>query len=206
MKTPATILLAIPLAASIIHVPTQNLLQKAIDPNPGLHSYVAAASLAAELHAVVPLRKTFAGTDYYLRPNQKIVFDDVPGPLRRFRALASTVPTYQEVRADYTATPLSDDGTVSRYSLVPVKPDRRVSGLELTIDDRTALITRAVWSYTDGGRLSFDQKYVPVGAFRLPREETISARFPGYNVDGTLTFSDYRLDTAIPPAIFASAP
>jgi hypothetical protein len=61
----------------------------------------------------------------------------------------------------YTVTPLADDGTASKYSLVPKKTGGRVKNVVVTVNDRSPTL-----------------------------QTTISARFLGYSVDGTLTFSN----------------
>lgn len=179
-----------------------DLLQRALDPNPSLRTYVASASLAAELHVLVPVHETFAGTAYYLKPKRKIVFSNVSGALARFKELAASTPTYEELSADYRTTLVSDDGTTSKYTLIPSQPGRRVTRVTLQIDDAAALVARVTWSYSDGGRLSFKQTYETVGAFRLPSQEDISARFPGYSVDGVLRLTNYEPNAPISPASF----
>lgn len=180
------------------------LLRRATDPNPTLKTYTASAQLSATLHALVPIQKTFNGTVYYLKPNRKIEFEGVSGPLSRFKDLASSTPTYDEAVAQYTITPLTDNGSVSTYSLVPKKTGGRVKSVTVTVDDQSALISHAEWSYTNGGTLSFDQTYATLGTFHLPSKASIAARFPGYNVDGTLTFSNYKPNAAVSPSVFAS--
>jgi hypothetical protein len=180
------------------------LLQRATNPNPALKSYTASAQLSALLHELIPIHKTFNGTVYYLRPTRKIEFQGVPGALSRFRELASTTPTYEQATAEYAITPLTDNGKVSTYSLVPKTTGGRVKNLVLTIGDKRALVHSARWNYTNGGSLTFSEKYENVGAFRLPAKATISARFPGYSVDGTLTFTNYQPNAPVPPSIFAS--
>ena len=95
------------------------LLARATNPNPTLNSYTATAQLSALLHAVIPIHKTLNGTVYYLRPTRKIEFQNVPGPLSRFKDLASTAPSYEEAMQQYSITPLSDNGTMSNYTLIP---------------------------------------------------------------------------------------
>ncbi|MFY9738191.1 MAG: hypothetical protein WAK11_03975 [Candidatus Cybelea sp.] len=185
-------------------LPSLHLLARATNPNPTLSSYTASARLSALLHAIVPIHETFSGTVYYLRPNRKIVFQRVPGALSRFRDLASTTPTYEQATQLYVITPLTDNGTVSTYSLVPRKTGERVKNLVISIGDASALLTQAQWNYTNGGTLTFGQTYLNVGSYRLPAAATISARFPGYRVDGTLTFTNYRPNAAVAPAVFAS--
>lgn len=180
------------------------LLARATNPNPTLNSYTATAQLSALLHAVIPIHKTLNGTVYYLRPTRKIEFQNVPGSLSRFKDLASTTPTYEDAMQQYSITPLSDNGTVSSYTLVPKKTGSRVKNITVTINDQSALLNKAQWSYTNGGTLTFIQSYENVGAYRLPSKASIAARFPGYSVDGTLTFSNYQPNATVSPSVFAS--
>ena len=177
------------------------LLKRAADPNPTLHSYIASASLSAKLNGPLPLRKTFSGTVYYRKPVRKIIFSNVTGPLSKFKTMTSATPTFEQALAEYTITPLTDNGKVSEYSLTPQKQGSRVSSLRLRVDDASALIVRAVWSYNDGGSLSVDETYETVGAFNLPSVDTIAARFPGYSVDGQMRFSGYELNAPVPPSL-----
>ncbi|MBV8198940.1 MAG: hypothetical protein JO263_12480 [Candidatus Eremiobacteraeota bacterium] len=180
------------------------LLQAAANPNPGLKSYTAAARLSATLHGVIPVHETFNGTVYYLKPKRKIVFQNVPGPLSRFKDMAASAPSYEEVAEQYAITPLSDNGTESAYSLVPKKTGSRVKSLNITVNDVLALVTHARWLYTQGGELDFDQSYTKVGGFGLPLRDKIVARFPGYNVDAMLSFSNYKANATVSPSVFAS--
>ncbi|HVN69278.1 MAG TPA: hypothetical protein VMU38_06500 [Candidatus Binatia bacterium] len=182
--------------------PSLDLLRRAANPNPTLNSYTASASLSAVLHAVIPVRKNLTGTVYYLRPKRKIEFQNLSGPLSRFKDLASTTPTYDEATAQYAITPLEDDGTVSTYQLVPKNTGSRVKSLTVTVNDQSALVSHAQWAYTNGGSLSFDQSYSPVGSYRLPSTAVIAARFPGYSVDGTMTFSNYKPNAPVSAGVF----
>jgi len=181
-----------------------SLLQQATNPNPTLNSYTATAQLSALMRAVIPVHKTFNGSVYYLRPNRKIEFQNVPNALSKFRDLVSTTPTYEQATQQYAITPMTDDGTVSKYTLVPKKTGSRVKSVVVTINDQSALVSNAQWSYTNGGSLTWAQTYETVGTYRLPAKATISARFPGYSVDGTVTFSNYQPNATVSPSVFAS--
>jgi hypothetical protein len=204
MKTFALIAALGVCGAASAPAPSLDLLQRAIDPNPTLTTYTASARLSATLHVLLPDHKTFTGVVYYLKPRRKIEFSNVPGALSRFKDLAATTPTYDEATAQYAITPVSDDGTVSTYSFVPKKPGGRVKSLTVRVDDAAALITHAQWLYTNGGKLDFDQTYERVGIFRLPAKADVAARFPGYSVDGTLTFGNYQLNVPVSPSVFAT--
>lgn len=181
-------------AVLVAALASMDLFARATDPNPTLNAYTASAQLSATMHAAIPFSKTFSGAVYYQRPNRRIEFAGVPGPLSRFRALAATTPTYEQAMQQYTITPLRDDEKASTYRLVPRERGGSVKDVVVTISNRTALLTDARWHYTNGGTLTFRQTYATVGIFRLPAKATISARFPGYSADGTLTFSTYKLN------------
>jgi hypothetical protein len=180
-----------------------DLLKRAANPNPTLNSYTASAQLSATLHVLVPVHKDYNGNVYYLRPNRKIEFQNVSGAFSKFKDLATTTPTYEQAVAKYTITPLTDNGTISKYTLVP-KTQGRVKSVTVSVDDASALIKRAEWRYTDGGTLSFDQTYATVGNFHVPSKANVSARFPDYSVDGTLTFTNYQPNAPVSPSVFNS--
>ena len=178
--------------------PSPNLLRQALDPNPALSTYTATVTLSAVLHAVVAVRKTLHGTAYYRKPERTIVFADAPRALKRFSALAATTPAYEQILRDYRTAPLGDDGATSSYALTPVKRDGRVQTLTVRVADDSHLIRQATWLYNGGETLSLTPAYTASAGFQLLSSVTISARFPGYDVDGTLQFSDYRLNVPVP--------
>lgn len=183
-----------------------DLLRRATDPNPTLQSYTASAQLSAVLHVLVPIHETFNGTVYYLKPKRKIVFEHVPGPLSSFKELVRSTPTYEQAMDEYAITPLSDLAGVSTYSLIPKSAGSRVKSLTISINDQSALITHALWLYNNGGKLELNPTFIQIGEFWLQSSVNISARFPGYSVDGTLSFSDYAPNAPVSPSVFASPP
>lgn len=192
------------LEASGAQTASLDLLRRAADPNPTLKSYTASAKLDATLHVVIPVHKTFDGTVYYLKPKREITFQNASGSLSKFKDLVTATPSYDEVMAQYAVTALADDGSESSYSLVPKKSGSRVKSLTVRVNDQSALIDQAVWSYTNGGSLKFVQTYGDVGSFHLPTKADIAARFPDYSVDGTITFASYAPNAPVVPSVFAS--
>ncbi len=187
-------------------VASSDLLRRAVNPNPTLQSYTASAHLSATPHVVIPIRKNHDGTVYYLKPRRTIHFQNVSGALSRFKDLAASTPTYDEAMAQYTISLGTDNGNVSIYTFVPKKQGSRVKKITLTVNDTSALVNHAQWAYTNGGSMSFDQTYTNVSTFRLPAQADISVRFPGYSVDGTLTFGDYNPNAAVSPTVFTATP
>ena len=97
------------------------------------------------MHAIIPIHKSYGGTVYYLRPNRKIEFQGVTGALSRFKDLATTTQTYEQLMQQYDVTPLTDNGTVSTYSLAPKKTGGRVKHVVVTIGDKRPVLRTAVW-------------------------------------------------------------
>jgi hypothetical protein len=52
--------------------------------------------------------------------------------------------------------------------------------------------------------LDVDQSYTVVGTSQPPAKADVTARFPNYRVDGTLSFSGYNPNAAVSPAAFTS--
>jgi hypothetical protein len=204
LATLTALMLATLQTAAVAQSASLDLLKRAMDPNPTLKSYTASAQLSATLHVVIPEHKNFNGTVYYLRPKRKIEFQNVSGPLSRFKDLATSTPTYEQAMDEYTITPQTDNGSLSTFLMVPKNQGSRVKSVTLTINDATALVSRAEWLYANGGQLNVDETYQSVGTFRLPAKANIAARFPGYSVDGTLTFSNYQPNASVAPSVFAS--
>jgi len=204
--TALTALIALQAAGMAQTASSIDLLRRAVNPNPTLKSYTASAQLSATLHVVIPVHKTYDGKVYYLKPRRAIQFQNVSGALSRFKDLATSTPTYDEAMAQYSITPGTDNGTVSTYTFVPKKQGSRVKSITLTVNDTSALVSHAQWAYTNGGSMSFDQMYTNVGTFRLPAKTNISAYFPGYSVDGTLTFGNYNPNVPVSPSVFTATP
>src|ERR1700679_3742443 len=127
--------------AAVLQTSSLDSLRSAVDPNPALRSYTAAATLVARVHLVVPLQQTFTGTAYYVKPKQRIVFAGVPPQLAQFRALDTSVPTFADASASYAIAPLTDDGRISSYELVPKKTGSRVKSLVITVSHDSGLVT-----------------------------------------------------------------
>ncbi len=184
---------------------SMDLLRRATNPNPSLNSYTATAQLSATLHVIAPIHESYDGKVYYLRPKRKIEFQNVSGSLNQFKNLVTATPSFDEAMLQYTITPQANDGSESSYLLVPKKPGSRVKSVTVRVNDQSGLIDRAQWAYTNGGSLAFNETYESVGAYHLPSAANIEARFPGYSVDGTITFANYIPNAPVAPSVFASS-
>lgn len=183
---------------------SMDLLKRATNPNPGLTSYTGTAHLSATLHIVAPIHKEYDGKVYYLRPKRKIEFQNVTGALSKFKDLMSSTPSYDDAVTQYTITPQGDDGSESSYLMVPKNSGSRVKSVTVRVADQSAVIDRAQWAYNNGGTLTFEETYNAVGTYQLPATANIAARFPGYSVDGTITFANYVPNAPVSASVFAS--
>ena len=192
----ATLSLCMMSAAHSESAPSLQLLQHALDPNPMLQTYTASATLAVILHGPIPVRKTLHGTVYYHKPTRRVVFSNVPPALRSFSELAASMPAYDQVVREYSITPDSDDGKSSTYVLLPNRRGRVVA-LNVRVGDESELIEELLWTYVSNETLSVHPTYAKSDDLELLSSAAISAHFTGYNVDGTIGFSDYKLEVPV---------
>lgn len=168
-----------------------DLLMSALDPNPGLNTYTAAALLNVTLHAGLPVHKTFTGTMYYNRPTQRLVLNNANGALSKYKDMRMTLPSKDEVFQEYTLTSTNDDGTTSKFVFTPKATNSRVQTVTVSVLDGTKLIHDVRWGYTNGSSLVIAPAFEKVSDYNLAPHEDITARFPGYSVDATLNLSNY---------------
>ena len=171
--------------------PNTDLLQSALDPNPALKAYTAAAQLNVTLHAGLPVHKVFTGTMYYNRPTQHLVLDNASGALSKYKDMRMTLPSKDEVFREYTLTSTNDDGTASQFVFAPKAANSRVKSVTVSVLDGTRLIHDVRWAYTNGSSLVLAPAFQKVSDYNLAPHEDIAARFPGYSVDATLNLTNY---------------
>ena len=180
------------------------LFHKAMGGDPALKSYTASATLAAHMTHPLPLRKTLNGKAWYLKPQLKINFDDVPKQLAKFKDLSASAASFDGSSAEYTLASGVDDGSTSTYDLNPKKSGTRVKTVTVVVTDATARVAKVQWNYADGSTLSVVPTYTTVSGIRVATTFQIDASFPGYGVDGTLTLSNVNVNAPVDPSVFAS--
>lgn len=180
------------LAWTISAAPAQNaLLQAALDPNPALKAYTAAAQLDVTLHAGLPVRKTFTGTMYYNRPTQRLVLDNASGALSKYKDMRMTLPSEDEIFRENTLTSTNDDGSMTHFVFTPKAQDSRVASVTLSVNDTTRLTHDVHWSYKNGSSLVIGPTFQNLQGYSVPAHEDIVARYPGYSVDATLGLKNF---------------
>ena len=171
--------------------------------NAGLRSYEADVTVAIETHGFPYLSPTLQGRAFYERPDRTAVqFDAVPAIASQLKNVVAQIPPPAEWPALYEIAPTGDDGTTATFRLVPRKAGR-VDHVDVTVDDATATVTGMRYAYKDGGTVSFTQSYDRIGGAYVVARQVGKVEIPHYSADVVSTFANYRLNVAIPEAVFA---
>lgn len=197
---PATPSAAVPDAATI--------LQRSESRWQGLNAYQVPVAINGSLRvAIISVPFKMTGTQYYQAPDkQALHLDNPPSIARGLGDTLSTLGTPQTWLRDYTiAMPASQPhGHHTSYVLVGTpKRASRVKTMTMSISATTYAIEAITFSYTNGATLVVTFHRRPgVTQFHLPRTATLTARFPGYSGNATITYGDYQLNQPIPTSVF----
>ncbi|MGH7708595.1 MAG: hypothetical protein ACREM8_03570 [Vulcanimicrobiaceae bacterium] len=181
------------------------LLKRMTQLNTGLRSY------KADLHAEIAL-KTFPfispsldGNVYYKAPDQEAaVFDTVPALASQFKKVYPRIPAPMNWPKIYTITTLGDSGGLTTFRLVPIK-NGRVERLDVKVDDANATIASYIWTYKDGGSISFQQSFKTIDGNYLVDKQVGHVDLPAYKADVTNVLSNYKLNVPVADSVFAES-
>lgn len=172
--------------------------------NAGLQSYQADLQVEVTTHGFPFISPTLTGKAYFQQPDKNaVVFDTVPALASQFKKVYPQLEPPAEWPSVYEVTPVSDDGTTSRFRLVR-KKDGRIDHVDVTADDRTATVTSMTYIYKDGGSISFQQTYAVVGGNYVIKAQSGKVDLPSYHADVASSFSNYKLNVRIDQQVFAS--
>lgn len=179
-------------------------LRKLIALDAGLRSYTAAVHADVTMHTFPYLSPSLDGMYYHKEPNKdKIVFTSgLPLMAQQFSQIYPRLESPSHWNDVYVISLVKDDGTVSTFKLVPRKAGR-VDHIDATVDDRSGELDGMRWNYQGGGYASLEQRYRKVGGYDLVARQTGHFEDPHYNADVTSTFSDFKINAAIPDSIFS---
>ena len=79
----------------------------------------------------------------------------------------------------------SDDGTTSRFRLVPRKHGN-VDSIDATADDRSATVNSMRWNYENGGYAEMASRYGRVAGNVVVESQTGHVQEPGYDQEAAL--------------------
>lgn len=185
--------------------PSQALLERMIAATGSVKSYTASVHADVAMHTFPFLSPSLDGTYYHKEPSKnKIVFTSgLPFIAKQFSKVYPEVESPSRWQQIYVISSEGDDGSFTTLKLVPRKHGR-IDHIDAKIDDKSAEIVAMRWNYNDGGYATLDQTYGDVGGHRLVTQQTGHFEVPHYNADLKSTFSNFKIDAAIPDSIFSS--
>ena len=196
-------MLALVAAVELAAAPQGDLLSRMSAVNSDLHSFRATLRAHVTMKSFPFLSADLVGTYYYKEPDKtKVVFaSGVPLVASQFNKLYAHIDSPSRWRDLYTVTLLSDDGTTSKFRLVPRKHGN-VDHVDATADDKTATVTSMRWNYANGGYAEMINRYTRVRNDLLVESQKGHVEEPGYVADLSSTIGDYRINPSLPDGLF----
>jgi hypothetical protein len=184
---------------------SDQVLARLISANAGLRSFTANVSADAVMHSFPYLTANISGAYYHKEPSKdKIVFTSgLPFIAKQFSNVYPHVESPSRWHDVYDISVERDDGTYTTFKLVPRSPGR-IDHIDAKVGDTSGELAQLRWNYSGGGYATLNQTYSKVGAYRLVTRETGHFEDPNYNADLTSTFSNFKVNVAIPDSIFNS--
>jgi outer membrane lipoprotein-sorting protein len=172
--------------------------------NAGLQSFQADLHVDVTTHGFPYISPSLDGKAYFERPDRSaVVFETVPALAGAFKKVYPQLEPPSEWPRIYDVSPISDDGTTSRFRLVR-KKNGRIDHVDVTVDDRTATVSAMTYIYKDGGTISFQQTYAVVDGNYVITSQTGRVDIPHYSADVASTFTNYQLNVKIDQGVFAT--
>jgi len=170
--------------------------------NAGLRSYKADLHIDVALKTFLPLNESLDGSVYYKDPDkQAVVFDAVPALAEPAKKLYARIEPPKLWSTLYYFELLEQENGNTTFRLVPRKHGR-VAHLDVKVDDVTATIRGYIWTYEDGGFVSFDQSMKNVGGNYLVEEQVGHVELPSWKAEVKSSLSNYRLNFTIDDGVF----
>jgi hypothetical protein len=185
-------------------VTATTLLARMAALNPSLHAFTATMHAHVAMRSFPYLTADLEGTYYYKAPDKnKVVFSNgVPLIAQQFDKLYAHVDNPSQWEEKYVVTTVSDDGTTTRFQLVPRK-NGNIERIDATADDKSATVTSMRWNYSNGGYAEMTNHYGRVDGNLLVQSQTGHVEEPGYTADITSTIGDYKLNPTLSDGMFA---
>ncbi len=157
------------------------------------------------MHSFPYLSANISGAYYHKEPSKdKIVFTSgLPFIAKQFSNVYPHVESPSRWHDVYDISVERDDGTYTTFKLVPRSPGS-IDHIDAKVGDASGELAQLRWNYSGGGYATLNQTYSKVGAYRLVTRETGHFEDPNYNADLTSTFSNFKVNVAIPDSIFNS--
>lgn len=181
-----------------------SLMQRMIALDSSVKSYTASIHADIAMHTFPFLSPSLDGTLYHQEPSMnKIVFTSgVPFIAQAFSNIYPHVESTSQWQRVYIVSVTGDTRGSTTFKLVP-RRHGRVDRIDAVVDDATAQLRSLRWNYSDGGYAVLDQTYGDIAGHELVTRQTGHLDVPHYNADLRSTFSNFKLNVHIPPAVFA---
>jgi hypothetical protein len=185
------------------------ILQRVESAWTGLTAYQVPVTVSGHVRAaILSLPVHMSGIQYYAAPDKQILV--LHNPPRLARGLGDSLtnmgspPTWTR---DYD---LALTGSQPRqhhgaYILAgpPKKRDSRVKTMTVSISATTYAIESVAFAYNNGARLVITlQRHHGLTPYHLPRTLTLTAKFPAYSGDATITYGAYEVNPTLPDSLF----
>jgi outer membrane lipoprotein-sorting protein len=170
--------------------------------NAGLKSYEADVTVAIQTHGFPYISPTLQGKAYYKQPDKTAVqFETVPALAGQMKKVVGQMEPPAEWPQLYNVTPTGDNGSTATFRLVR-KKNGRIDHVDVTVDDKTAMVSGMTYYYKDGGSIAFRQSYDQIAGNYVVKQQSGKVDIPHYNADVTSTFSNYKVNVAVPDSVF----
>lgn len=170
-----------------------------------VRSYTANVHADIAMHSFPFLSPSLDGTYYHKEPSKnKIIFTSgLPFIAKQFSKVYPEVESPSNWLQKYDVSVEGQDTDYTTLKLVP-KKHGRIDHIDAKIADGTADLVELRWNYNDGGYATLDQTYSVIQGHRLVTQQTGHFEVPHYNADLKSTFTAFKINAAIPDAVFDS--
>ena|SRR2546425_668393 len=199
----ATLCLAVPGGGEEPQPTFEQVVERLNLVNPALKTLIVEQT--AVVHWMGIFHFLLRTTVYAARPAlYKVIVHEAPAILKPLGDTFYMISSPEQVLADYRAAsirPGTDDTLI--VGLVATKSSVNPPGGTVMIDTRRWLVQEITLNY-QWGQFKAQYHYDDVEGFLLPG--TISVSLPRFPLSAELTYTNYRLNAPIDPAVFAQNP
>ncbi|HEX5275418.1 MAG TPA: hypothetical protein VFW34_09080 [Candidatus Rubrimentiphilum sp.] len=184
---------------------SDRVLARLVSANSGLRSFTANVNADVVMRSFPYLSADLGGTYYHKEPSKdRVVFTSgLPLIAKQFSNVYPHVESPARWHDVYDISVERDDGTYTTFKLAPRSPGR-IDHIDAKVGDKSGELAQLRWNYTDGSYATLNQTYGKVGAYRLVTRETGHFENPNYNADLSSTFTNFKVNVAIPDSTFSN--
>jgi hypothetical protein len=150
-----------------------------------------------------PISLTLHGHTYFAAPDKfATVFDGVPGLLRGMVSDRPSIAPPAAWPGVYAATIESDQNGKTTFRLTPKDPGSELDHVDAVVNDMTGFVEEYDFDGKNGTATTTYNTYAQVSGYPLIVSQTGVSRGRGYHADVTASFTNYAINTQLPPDAF----